>query len=247
MSDEARVGIAGALGALVAKLVMSGRYLDYLRGRMAVPLAATAAVLLVSAGLAALLSTGGRAGVHPHGDRATAVGALLAIPIVLLATVSPAPLGAFAASRQSAEWRAPPPRTLMPPLPRAVDGAVSLSIADFTSRALYDPAASLKGVRVRLVGFVLPDRTASAGTYLLVRFAIVCCAADALAMRVRVHPAAGPSRAAPPQGRWIEVTGTWRPAPPLPPGPFDPSTLPTLDVITVRAIPQPADPYDGSV
>lgn len=115
-----------------------------------------------------------------------------------------------------------------------------MTVSEFVGRALFDEHASLRGVRVRLVGFVAAGHARAPGSFVLVRFAMFCCAADAVPMRVLVLGAG----AAPAPDSWVEVVGVWRPAPPQPPGRFNPAMTPVLDSMTVRSTEEPADPYD---
>jgi uncharacterized repeat protein (TIGR03943 family) len=260
VTDEGAAGIVAVLGVLNLKLVTSGRFVDYVRPRMGPPLMG-AAMVLVAAGASGLFGLvpsrrRRRANATPPlplerrvGPAASAVeraGLAVVIPIVLLATVPVAPLGAFAAGLRSGSGRAPPSPSLFAPLARPVRGAVELSVSDFVSRALYDPGASLRGVTVRLVGFAAPDPRAPTGSFDLVRFAIYCCAADAIALRVRVHLPRSLGRP-PGVDTWLEVTGLWHQAPPIAPGAFDPSILPVLDARSIHAIAVPANPYDATV
>ena len=240
MSDEA-AGLLAALGALILKLVTSGRFVDYVRPRMGVLLLAAAAVLLIGGSVGLIsVATGG---VRPRIGR---TGLALAIPVVLLSVVPPMPLGAFAAALRADAGRPPRPPSLFPALPLQTGGAVELSLSDFVSRALYDANASLRGMTVRLVGFAAPDPRGPDGSYDLVRFVISCCAADALALRVRILDPLGVGGRAPPADTWMEVTGTWRWQPPVAPGAFARATIPALELSSVRPIAEPANPYDGS-
>src|SRR5439155_453619 len=93
----------------------------------------------------------------PNGRRSpvrpTRTVALIAVLIILLAAVPPAPLGAFAAALRAQSGRAPPVRSFFPPFSAATNRAVAMSLSDFVSRALYDSGGSLRRVTVRLVGF----------------------------------------------------------------------------------------------
>jgi uncharacterized repeat protein (TIGR03943 family) len=89
-------------------------------------------------------------------------------------------------------------------------------------------------VRVRLVGFVVPDPQPQG--FLLTRFAISCCAADAIPMQVAVLAAQG---GIPPPDTWVEVEGTWQP-----PVSGDTRLPPILRPTSVLRIDPPADPYE---
>jgi uncharacterized repeat protein (TIGR03943 family) len=249
MTEEAAAGVVAVLGVLILRLTTSGRFVDYVRPRMGPLLTGAAVVLMVAGALRFVGLLRSRRGTSEGtGERSTSpvgrAGLLLIIPIVLLATVPVAPLGAFAAGLRATTGRSPPASSFFAPMAPPVRGAVALTVSDFISRALYDPGASLRGVTVLMIGFAAPDPDGAAGTFDLVRFAIYCCAADAIPLRIRIAGATGPAPAA---DTWIEVTGRWRPAPPLAPGAFDPKVLPVLDLRSMRVIEAPANPYDSSV
>ncbi|TDD64035.1 TIGR03943 family protein [Jiangella aurantiaca] len=142
-----------------------------------------------------------------HHDHAPGVAWMLAIPLLTLLLVAPAPLGSFAAARQGT---APPAMSPVgfTELPQPHEGAVDLSIREYVQRALYDQETSLEGTRVRLVGFVTPldDDGDADGRYLLTRFAVNCCAADATALTIEV--VGDQARAA---DTWLEIEGRWQP------------------------------------
>jgi uncharacterized repeat protein (TIGR03943 family) len=183
-------------GAFAVWLGVSGKALDYVRPGMRpyVLAAGAVAVLLALAPPGGLLARSPVSGDHDHHhDHAHAhrigVGWLLVLPLLVAVVVPPRPLGASAvrarrvASASGAE-------TVFPPLARPVGGAVPMTMAEFSTRALRDRDRSLTGVRVRLTGFV--SAAPAGGAYRLGRFVIFCCAADAEA---------------------LEVTGVWVPGP----------------------------------
>lgn len=169
---------------------------------------------------------------HAHGPGSAW---LLVLPLLALLLIAPPALGSYAAERQSDR----PPvtdRTAYPPLPDPVDGAVELTLTEYAFRAIYDEDRSLEGERVRLVGFV--SRSEQPGTYLLTRFRLQCCAADATAISVEVV-----GDRAWPADTWLEVEGRWRPHPdPEPAARFD--QPPLLEALETREIPAPSQPYE---
>jgi uncharacterized repeat protein (TIGR03943 family) len=169
---------------------------------------------------------------HAHGP---AVAWLLVLPLLALLLVAPPPLGAFAAGRQSSR---PPTttQTTYPPLPAMEAGAVPLAMTEFVFRALYDPDRSLEGAPIRLTGFVTPHEDGEG--FLLTRFTLNCCAADANAVSVQVlngglHEA----------DTWLEVVGTWEPRPGVEPGTTS-LEPPLLRAQSVQTIPAPSQPYE---
>jgi uncharacterized membrane protein YcgQ (UPF0703/DUF1980 family) len=126
-----------------------------------------------------------------------------------------------------------------PPLSAPVRGAVPMTMAEFETRAVRDPAQSLAGVRVRLVGFAAPAE--GSGGYRLTRFVIFCCAADAEALQAVI--AADPTPRA--RDQWLEVEGTWVPRPAAVDDPTPPP--PVLHADLVRPIAPARPPYEYSM
>ena len=236
MNDEAQAGIILALGALALRLGLTDAHLAYIQPAMGPVLALAGAVVAVLGGVV-LLSTGpgGHAGAHHHGHDhggASRVGWLLVAPILAIAVVAPSPLGAFAASRAPATSTTP--TWDFGPLPPPTGGAVDLPLTEFVGRATYDQGRSLRGVPVRLVGFATTD--ARGDGFLLTRFVLSCCAADARPIRVAIR---GGELPRPAPDTWLEVTGTWRPETR---GAED-DRPPILDLTSLRTISPPANPY----
>lgn len=185
---------------------------------------------------------------HGHGHRhlAPAIGWVLTVPFVLLAAVPPTPVGAWSADRVGGNADAAVATAWTPefaPLdPHA--GVHVMSLRQFWERAAFDPKRSLSGLTVRLTGFVgsggaAPD--AGGEGWSLTRMAILCCAADAFPLTVRMLGAASPAA-----GQWVEVEGVWAPDPaaPAPDSPEAGRQTPRLRVLKLTPIAVPARPYD---
>jgi uncharacterized repeat protein (TIGR03943 family) len=244
---EDRAAVAAALGTAFIYLALGGGYKDYVRPAMG-PYLLVASTILVAVGALGVFRPGGRdphdIDPSPRPMPSRSVVTILALaPVFVVIGVAPAPLGSYAVALRSRAARVPT-RSVFPPLPPREADAVPLSLSDFISRAEYDPGASLRGVRVRLVGRVTPDPESLGSEFWLVRFAIYCCAADAIPLRVFVS---GSPVRAPPTDAWVEVTGRWRPAPMRPPGVFDPNVVVVVDADGLRVVDQPEDPYDGTL
>ena len=244
MNEDAHAGILLTLGALALRLGLTDAHLAYIRPAMGPVLALAGAVLVVLGGVVLLrpgrrvASADGASRDHGHGhDHAgtSRVAWLLIAPILAIAVVVPRPLGAFAANRGAATVPTPS-RADLGPLPAAADrgGPVDLSLKEFVGRAVYDQGRSLRGAPVRLQGFVTPD-SRGAG-FLLTRFIVTCCAADARPLRVAIRGLAPPWPAA---DTWLAVTGTWRPEQRT----AEDQRPPVLDATDVRPIAAPASPY----
>jgi uncharacterized repeat protein (TIGR03943 family) len=236
------------VGAMALYLGGSDAALAYVKAGLQPLLLASGAVLVGLAVLAVVRHGRDHDGHQPHGP---GVAWLLALPPLALVLIAPPALGAFAASRQAVR---PPPSiqtspaepaaasadsSLFPPLLPPSDGAgVPLTLAEYMVRD-YEAPHTLAGVGIRLVGFVTPQQPGRDG-YLLTRFAISCCAADATALKVAIH--GDPVPRAP--DTWLEVKGRWQqrtggdPDKPA-------SETPVLLAESIRVIEQPSPPYES--
>jgi uncharacterized repeat protein (TIGR03943 family) len=173
---------------------------------------------------------------HGHGEGGPKVAWMLVLPLLGLLLIAPPPLGAFAAGRQGTNVLSTN-QTSYPPLPEPVDGAIDLTLSEYTFRALYDEEQSLEGERLRLVGFVTPKDEGDG--YYLTRFILSCCAADGRAITIDVSGDQLPRA----PDTWLEIEGTWEPRPGAEPG--QPSPEPPLFVAeSVTPIAQPDQPYE---
>ncbi|CAM5489209.1 TIGR03943 family putative permease subunit [Streptomyces aurantiogriseus] len=167
----------------------------------------------------------------PHSHHRTPRTAwLLTLPAVALLLFPPPALGSYSAAREAAQRAAQGVGTF-PALPAG--NPVELTVAEFSSRAIYDSRRSLKGRTVRLTGFVTHGDD---GTWYVTRLTVSCCAADATTSKAEVRGAD-----ALPADTWVTVTGTWHPKGALG---SDEAWPPVLDVTTVTQVKQPADPYE---
>jgi uncharacterized repeat protein (TIGR03943 family) len=235
------------VGAMALYLGGSDAALAYVKAGLQPLLLASGAILVGLALIAVARSRRDHDGPQPHGPR---VAWLLALPPLALVLVAPPALGAFAASRQAV--RAPPTvqdpsadqaagvdEALFPPLAPPDDGAsVPLTLSEYMVRD-YEAPHTLAGVRIRLVGFVTPPERGKDG-YLLTRFAINCCAADAFALKVAVQ--GDPVPRAP--DTWLEVEGRWQQRPGGDQGQSSLAT-PLLLAESIRVIEQPSPPYEN--
>ena len=249
MSDRrSQVAVLFLVGAMALYLGGSDAALAYVKAGLQPLLVASGGVLVGLAVVAAVRYGRDERGHQPHGPR---VAWLLALPPLALVLIAPPALGAFAASRQPT---LPPPtiqtgptdqaasevdQALFPPLVPSGDGAaVPMSLAEYMVRD-YEEPHTLAGVRIRLVGFVTPQKPGRDG-YLLTRFAINCCAADATALKVTIH--GDPVPRAP--DTWLEVEGRWQQR--TGDDPNQPSSgTPLLLAEAIRVIEQPSSPYES--
>lgn len=241
MTRAVQVIVLACATALLLRLVVTDEYLYYVKPSMRIPIILAAIVLAALALFAAWdawRATGEDAiddgcahdhggDGHAHGEPRAAL--LLALPLMAVLLIAPAPLGAFSAARSTAP---PPPSLLLgslDALPKT--DPVDLPVSDFIRRTTEGDGASVKGRSVRLEGFVTPNPK---GGWWLTRMIISCCAADAYPARVAIASTTAPSANA-----WVRVTGTWVPGS----GERGALMIPTLAATGVTPIPAPSNPY----
>jgi uncharacterized repeat protein (TIGR03943 family) len=243
MNDAALGVLLLLLGGITARICFTGDYRNYVKPGL-LPLLAIAAAALLAIGAVTLRHEFAppRAARHAHStDRtvdatahdhahAPAIGWLLLVPVLTLALLAPAALGADAANRAGTALTEPVDG--LPPLP---DGdPVQLSLRDYASRAVFD-ADSLGNRQVQLVGFVT---ITDDGRPQLTRLALACCAADARPIKVGMTGEVPPELTA---DTWLRVTGRYtsthdRDA-------VNGATIPYVEVQTAEIIARPSDPY----
>ncbi|HYP23864.1 MAG TPA: TIGR03943 family protein [Actinomycetota bacterium] len=193
-----------AWAALFWWLLVSGRSFLYLSDRTdwVVPMGA---IILTVAVAGRLWSA---RGPHPEPLKrsdAWRLGAIV-LPVVLTVALPPAALGSYATSRRSS----------------FVSSGYTSSAADIESGelSLIDVAGAVRdegamkalvqraGSEVSFVGFVTRDSGMPADEFMLSRFLVSCCVADALSIQVRVV-GAPPGKLA--EDDWVRVTGAMYP------------------------------------
>ena len=239
MSTDTGATLTAVVGVLLARLALDGSFRRYVRPGMGVWLLVSG-VLLALLGLLVLWRQ--RAGRpeddpdhddhghhHPAGEHQERVGWLLLAPVLALLLIAPGPLGAFALDRTGSAVTLRSGGAVFAPLEPA-EGPHPMTVTEFDQRAFDGTdGSSFNGAEVRLVGFVGPTED---GGFLVARYSIACCAADALAATALVTGWAGP---VPPRDAWVEVTGRFEPG-----GTRDPR----LVASSVAVVPPPDDPYE---
>jgi uncharacterized repeat protein (TIGR03943 family) len=222
----AQAGVLAAWAALFWTLLLAGRSALYLSPRTAWLVPVGAALLSVGA-LGRLASA--RTGPSEPLDRREAWAlALVAFPVVVLLALPPATLTSFAASRRAsfvqAGFRTSPSEI----------ASGSLTLIDVagaqTSEEGERALARRAGETVSFVGFVVRRPGTPADEFLLTRFIVSCCVADATIAQVRVVDAP-PGRFGPDD--WVRVTGRIYPL----------GREVIVDASSVVGVPRPARPY----
>lgn len=235
------------LGLVVGRLTIEGGYQSYVKSGLFWPLAVSAAVLVAVGAWSLMSRRAGRGGAPTdtapdahdldgtHTHHRERIGWLLLAPIAVLLLVAPAPLGAFAAQRDTAN-RTPAPveEAAFTPLPEARDGAVDLTLQETLVRTLYDDPVNIEGVPLRLTGFVVPHD--DPGRFRFTRFVVGCCAADGTPIQLLVDT----DRPVPAPDTWLEVVVTWT-------GRVEDeglSQLPVMELRSATEVEQPEQPYE---
>ncbi len=246
MSPEAGASLTAVVGVLLTRLALDGSFRRYVRPGMG-PWLTLSGVLLTLLGLLVLWRLHHPRADHDHDHDHDAdhdhdheadadghhgperVGWLLLAPVLALLLIAPGPLGAFALDRTGSAVTLRSGGAVFPPLDPGGSPHL-MSLVEFDQRAFDGTDGStFNGADVRLIGFVGPDRGAD---FVLGRYSIACCAADALAATALVTGWSGPT---PPRDAWVEVVGRFQTG-----GGDDPR----LAATTVTVIPPPDDPYE---
>jgi uncharacterized repeat protein (TIGR03943 family) len=221
-----RVATAAALAAwagLFWFLLVSGRTSLYLSSRTAWVVPTGAVVLtLAAAGRLATVRAPRKERLTPRTSWALG---FIVFPAVIVMTLPPTALGSYAAARRSLSAGFAGPA--LEAGGRVTLAAVAAGVwSDEARRALIDRAGS----PVRFEGIVTRREGSPADEFVLTRFIVSCCVADALSVQVRVV-GAPPGRFE--EDQWVRVSGTFYPV----------GREVVVAASSVRAIPQPDDPY----
>lgn len=172
---------------------------------------------------------------HTHGKVGPAWGlVIVALPIIMGVIIPAKPLGAAAIANKGVNTSAP--------LVAASNTGVKLDIAPQDRNILdwiraintaSDPN-TLKGEQANVIGFVYQDSRLGDGQFLVGRFTITCCVADALAIGMAVKWKDAQSL---PANTWVQVKG------PVEATTVDGQRLPRILAESVETVPEPTDPY----
>jgi len=230
-------------GAVLRISLFSDLYLRYVQAALRPYLVISGALLMLLGVVAAVRGMSHRDHEEAHEDHeeeeeahshgGPRIAWLLTLPALALLLFPPPALGSYSAGREQAQLAAQGVGTF-PALPAAK--VLDISVAQYSSRAIYDTGHSLKGRTVRMTGFATHG---SNGTWYVTRLVVTCCAADATTSKVEIRGTEATD--APQTDTWVTVTGTW-----LPKGRLgtDGAWPPLLDATTVTQVKQPADPYE---
>lgn len=175
---------------------------------------------------------------HAHGQR---VAWLLVLPVAV-AMLAPAALDAYGTARampyQQRQWPLQDFDVQKYLRTQTVAGGVpELPLSDYIGAAVRAKNAELlEGHEIRVLGFVAGDQTRGSGTFLLTRYRVGCCAADATPMQVVVH--LPPGTKVPPRNHWVEATIRLEPKQPRH------RDLVHVEATGLKRVDTPSHPYD---
>lgn len=233
-----RAGILGAIGWFLYSRLLNGTLFFYIHQRFAWLMLVAAMFFILLALVTAdqaRQSTGHGEHAHAHGHRVTRAALfLVSLPVALGLLVPPKPLGAPAMGNRElglgALVSAPrgEERELLAP---AEQGSILGWLVRFGADP--DPEA-FAGQEADVLGFVYRDDRFAEDQFMVARFAVFCCVADASPVGLIVR---WPEAADLALDGWVQVRGR------LGAGEFEGQILPVLVAEEVLPAAQPAQPY----
>jgi uncharacterized repeat protein (TIGR03943 family) len=218
--------VLAAWAAMFWLLLLTGRDDLYLSTRTSWVVPVGAAML--TAGGAGLIASARVRSPRPIGSRQAWVMGLMVVPVVLILALPPATLGSFSASRRPGFSSAGFGGSHADP------GSGPLTLVDVASAQYSDAGkqalARRAGEQVDFIGIVTRFADTPAGEFLLTRYIVTCCVADATTAQVRVvNVPPGEFQA----NDWVEVKG--------PIYPLGKQVI--VNAMSVEAVTPPARPY----
>jgi uncharacterized repeat protein (TIGR03943 family) len=227
--SASRIGGAAVLGAwavLFWILFLTGRESLYLSSRTSwvVP---TGAILLTAAALGRLASARVPSPSAMTTREAWVLGAMV-VPVVLLLALPPATLGSFSAGRRTSFANSGIATSV------GDVGTGQLSLIDVAAAQTTKEGEAALAARamepVDFVGFVIRYADTPPGEFMLTRYIVTCCVADATIAQVRVVNVP-PGAFAPNQ--WVDVRGTIYPL----------GREVIVNATSIATVPRPQHPY----
>lgn len=210
--------VLAAIGFYLLNLVWSGRLGWYIHSRF-LPLTLVGAVGLLflaqaqmtarppfeAGGIEAEVGGGGHQPVRAApGSRRRLL--LLLLPVLLGMVIPAAPLSASAVEQRGVVTNAPVRSSSNPQPVRFTLAPEERTILDWLLLFQEDPgSATFAGQPADVTGFVYRDPRVGEGEFLLSRFAVTCCVADATALGLLIQ---WPGAADLTPERWVRVRGT---------------------------------------
>ncbi len=233
-----KTGLLFGLGIYFAYNIVSGNLTNYINARFAW-LSYVASALFLLIGLFSAIHLlrdhddlddhGDEHRPHVHGQVSWRSLAIIAVPLVLGTLIPSQPLGAQAVSGSISTSSV------------ALSDTQTFNVApeqrnvlDWVRAFNQDDASTFEGQPADVIGFMYVEPGFGTNQFMVARFAISCCVADATAIGVPVVWDQMPTLK---QGEWLEVKGTFSVAD------FQGSQMPVLQATSVDQVAQPEHPY----
>jgi uncharacterized repeat protein (TIGR03943 family) len=229
MTREVQGVLLVLFGGALLRISAGDVYLRYVKEGMR-PWLLLSGALLILAGALVIINAirSSRSDDQPHDHHGPRSAWMLLLPVAAIFLVAPPALGAFTAAREDSSVAQP---ASAPPLPAG--DPVTVTLADYASRAVWDDGRTLVNRTVQMTGFVTPN---PAGGWWLTRLQLACCAADAIPTKIVPVDAPGDLAA----NTWVTITGTWVPGG----GTQTETAIPWVKVLTLTEVPQPSNAYE---
>lgn len=172
-------------------------------------------------------------GDHSHDTRSGFALWVIALPLLVGVLLPARPLGSLAAATRGMNTNAP----LSAGTTNQVNDLPSDQRTVLDWLRLFEQTSDLNtltGQPADVAGFIYHDIRLEAGQFMVGRFSLTCCVADATAIGMVVDwPEAGKL----PDNQWVRVRG------PVETGQVEGKTVPLIRAQSVEMIPQPEQPY----
>jgi uncharacterized repeat protein (TIGR03943 family) len=240
VADRSRAALA--MGVLALWMGLTDAMLKYLRPSMR-PWIVSTGVGLLAIGLYGIVRARQLAvESHDHAGEAAKkrrprIGWLLVVPVVAIILFGPQPMGEFALRRTP---HLPPYAFDIAAYASSTDQRVpQLKMSDFLEGAVQNGNRQYLATHdVELRGFVSVPGVAGPESFVLTRYLITCCAADAQPLSVTIVGVAS----LPAKNQWLDVTARYDPA--IQPVKKD-TYGPVLRLTKLQPISTPSGPYES--
>ena len=159
---------------------------------------------------------------------------MLALPLIMALLVPSRPLDGSALANKGLNTARPLVRSDATSLKRVEKPPEQRNILEWVRNFNYASDASVyAGETADVTGFTYFDTRLPAGQFIVARYSVSCCVADAMALGMVVQS----KQAAPAGNAWIRVRG------PVSLATIGDQPMPLIQAVSVEAIAEPTDPY----
>ena len=235
-----KVALLLLLGVYLYSRLLNDAIYFYINERfVTLTLLAAAGLVLVGASYLFRPSTGDGEEHHHHSSASWAGLLIVAAPIVLGWLVPPAPLGAAALGNRELNVGGRDGSGSLASVPPGQGNRLAASgeknILDWLTAFQHEPdPGAFTGEEAQVTGFVYRDDRFQTGTFLVARYVVSCCVADASPVGLIVQAADADALLA---DEWVEIKGRFQP------GAFGEHQVPVLIAEEVTPTEAPAQPY----